>query len=328
MQDQGLASGPIENAQLLGGGTQNIIVAFDQGSRRYVLRRPALRPRANGNETMGREARVLAALAGTDIPHPQLIAFCGDQEVIGASFYIMQSVDGFNATVSLPPLNRGDPHLRREMGMALVDALAALGRIDHIAVGLSGFGKTERFLERQVPRWQSQLEGYRSNPGWPGPLSVPGVSEVATWLERNRPVSFVPGIMHGDYQLSNVLFRLNGSQVAAIVDWELATIGDPLIDLGWLLATWPETDGSGGTFQIEPWEGFPTAGEIVERYAAGTARDLCAVKWYVVFACFKLGILLEGSYARACCGDASKETGDRLHGLTLALFRRALERIG
>ena len=128
--------------------------------------------------------------------------------------------------------------------------------------------------------------------------------------------------MHGDYHLANVMYRPDSGDLAAIIDWELATIGDPLLDLGWMLATWP--DGSGAsTVSVTPWEGFPTPAELVARYGAGSARDLSAVDWYHVLACYKLGILLEGTHARACAGKAPRDTGDRLHSRAIHLFDRA-----
>jgi aminoglycoside phosphotransferase (APT) family kinase protein len=325
MDTQGLEQGPIGDAVLLTGGTQNILLKFRRGVRHFVLRRPPLHLRANSNETMRREARVLGALAGSDVPHPGLIAACGDEKVLGAAFYLMEPVDGFNATIGLPPRHAGDPAIRRQMGFAMVDAILALGRVDPGAVGLADFGKVDGYLERQVPRWRAQLEGYRDFSGWPGTDGIPGVNTVAAWLETNRPHAFTPGIIHGDYHIANVMFHPDSPRLAAIIDWELATIGDPLIDLGWLLATWPMPGQTTmKRLRVEPWDGFPTADELVAHYGAGSPRDLSAVGWYAVLACYKLGIILEGTYAHACAGKAPKETGDQLHAQSINLFQRAL----
>jgi aminoglycoside phosphotransferase (APT) family kinase protein len=323
MDTQQLGTGPIQGARLLTGGTQNLLLLFERVGRRYVLRRPPVHLRPGNNETMRREARVLGALAGSDVPHPTLIAVCHDEQVIGTVFYLMELVDGVNITVEMPPLYSGDPSMRARLGEALIDAIAALGRIDYVAAGLGNFSKVDGFLERQTARWQSQYIGYADFPGWPGPRSLPEVDTVAQWLERNRPARSLPGIMHGDYQLSNVLVRADRPGIAAIVDWELTTIGDPLLDLGWLLATWPESDGRGGIFEVTPWEGFPTAAELIARYSAQSARNVGPIEWYTVLACFKLGILNEGTYARACAGKASMETGERLHRMSIRLFERA-----
>jgi aminoglycoside phosphotransferase (APT) family kinase protein len=328
MDGKGLGSGPLEDVTLLGGGTQNVLLRFVRSGRPYVLRRPPPHLRKNSNETMRREARMLAAIADTDVPHPRLIAACPEEDVIGASFYLMEPIDGFNPTVALPDLHASDPAIRHRMGLALVEGIAALGAVDYLAVGLEGFGKPDNYLERQVARWQAQLESYREFSSWPGPEGIPGVAKVAKWLTDNRPSAFEPGIIHGDYHLANVMYRHDGPELAAIVDWELTTIGDPLLDLGWLMATWPEDGAQPGAVGVTPWDGFPKIGELVAHYAARTSRDMSHIEWYAVLACYKLGIILEGTHARACEGKAPKETGDMLHASTVGLFERALRRIG
>jgi aminoglycoside phosphotransferase (APT) family kinase protein len=323
MDTQGLPPGPIERVEPLTGGSQNVLLRLERGGRAYVLRRPPLHKRANSDETMRREARVLGALASTDVPHPRLIAACADVELLGAAFYLMEPVTGFNPATGLPALHASDAGLRSAMGHAFIDAIVALGRVDHVAVGLADFGRVEGFLERQVERWRSQLDGYGKLDGYDGP-DIPGVEAVAAWLDENRPRSFVPGIIHGDYHMANVLFALDGPRLVAIVDWELSTIGDPLIDLGWVLATWPNDDGSNDAgIVLTPWEGFPKAAALLDLYRDQSSRDLSAISWYAVLACYKLGIILEGTHARACAGKADAAVGDVLHAMTLGLFRRA-----
>ncbi len=325
MDARGLGSGPLVRAERLGGGTQNVLVRFERAGRAYVLRRPPEHKRKNSDETMRREARVLGALAGSAVPHPALIAAEPTTDVIGAAFYLMEPIDGFHAPSGLPEPHRSDADLRHRMGLAMVDGIVALGAIDHEAVGLADLGRTERFLERQVARWQSQLASYATLPGYGGP-EIPGVDRVARWLEDHRPATFRPGIIHGDYHLGNVLFSRSGPELAAIVDWELTTIADPLLDLGWLIATWPADDGTqiGGAMAVQPWSGFPRVDELVARYRARSDRDLSAIDWYGVLACFKLGIILEGTNARAAAGQAPRATGDMLHAMTVGLFERAL----
>ncbi len=328
MDEQGLPGGPIEHVTVLTGGTQNVLLQFARGGRSFVLRRPPPHPREKSNETMRREARVLSAIAESDVPHPRLIAACSDTDALGAAFYLMEPIDGFNPTQGLPEYHTKSPSIRRKMGLSLVDSIAALGRIDYRAVGLQGFGRPDNYLERQVERWRSQLESYNEFTGYPGP-DIPGVERVAEWLSANRPCGGEPGIIHGDYHLANVMYRYDSPELAAIVDWELSTIGDPLIDLGWLLATWPDPDGgsSHAAIGVRPWEGFPDAAALVDRYREHTDRDLSEIAWYKVLACYKLGIIVEGTFARACAGKAPKATGDLLHATTVGLLQRALETI-
>jgi aminoglycoside phosphotransferase (APT) family kinase protein len=328
MSRQGLGEGPLEDVREISGGTQNIMLRFTQSGREYVLRRGPRHLRPRSNAVILRETRVLAALAGTDVPHPHLIAVCDDPAVLGdAVFYLMEPVEGFNAGEELPPLHASDPAVRFQMGLSMADALAKLGAVDYLAVGLADFGKPKGFLERQVPRWLSELDSYREFENYPGP-DIPGVDDVAKWLERHRPSSWAPGILHGDYHAANVMFSRTGPDVVAIVDWEMSTIGDPLLDLGWLLATWRQSNGSsvfGHT--LTELDGLAGPDDLIERYARNTTRDLSHITWYTVLACFKLGIVIEGTLARACAGKAEKEVGDQLHAATLRLFEQALELI-
>jgi aminoglycoside phosphotransferase (APT) family kinase protein len=324
MNDQSLPPGEIGVVDRLLGGTQNILLRFERGGRHYVLRRPPIHKRANSDETMRREARVLGALKGSNVPHPELIAACGDESLLGAAFYLMEPIDGFNATTGLPERHEGDPDIRYGMGLAMADGISALGAVEYSAVGLEGFGRPEGFLERQVSRWQHQLETYGEMEGYPGP-QIPGVDRIATWLDANRPTQFRPGILHGDYHIANVMFSFDGPELAAIVDWELATVGDPLLDLGALLASWPDAEGKtplGNS--LGQLGGLPTGKQLVARYGENSTRDLGAIDWYVVLACYRLGIILEGTHARACAGRADRKIGDLLHLATVALFERAL----
>lgn len=320
MDDRGLGDGPIEDVTELTGGTQNVLVRFVRSGRAYVLRRPPVHKRPNSDETMRREARVLGALAGSEVPHPGLIAACPETDVLGAAFYLMEPVEGFNPAGGLPEPHRCDAGMRHEMGLSMMDAIASLARVDHEAVGLGDFGKPDGWLERQVPRWQSQLDGYADFDGYPGP-DIPGVERVAAWLTAHQPSSWEPGILHGDFHFANVLIRPDGPELAAIVDWELCTIGDPLLDLGHALATWPGA-GPGGVG--EGITDLPGEDELVARYAERTGRPVHDVDWYHVLAAYRLGIILEGTHARACAGKAPKAIGDLLHATTVGLFNRAL----
>ena len=327
MDGQALPRGPIADVEQLAGGTQNILLRFRRGGRAFVLRRPPVHKRKNSDETMRREARVLGALAGSRVPHPGLIAACADESVLGAAFYLMEPVRGFNPTTGLPEPHSSHPEMRHRIGLSMVEAIAELGAVDHVAVGLADFGRPEGYLERQVERWRAQLESYSALAGYPGP-EIPHLERTAAWLEHHRPREFAPGIIHGDFHLANVLISPDSGEVAALVDWELSTIGDPLLDLGWLLATWPEPGGGGaGVVGVVPWDGFASAAELVAHYAPRTSRKLDAIAWYEVLACYKLGIILEGTHARACAGQAPKNVGDALHATTVGLFERAARRI-
>ena len=322
MNDRGLGSGELADLTPLAGGTQNLLLRFVREDRTYVLRRPPEHKRKNSDETMRREARVLAALAGSDVPHPGLIAAESDVEVLGAAFYLMEPVDGFTPTTGLPEFHAADPSVRRAMGYSLADAAAALGRVDHRAVGLGDFGKPDGYLERQVPRWRAQLDSYAELGGDWKP-EIPHLDEVGEWLEGNLPSSFVAGIIHGDYHLGNVMYRHDSPDLAAVVDWELTTIGDPLIDLGLIVAFWPEPGERPNAVSVTPWEGFPEIAEMIDRYAQGSDRDVSSIDWYGVLACYKTGIILEGTLARAMAGKASRGFGDLLHATTVSLFHKA-----
>jgi aminoglycoside phosphotransferase (APT) family kinase protein len=324
MDTQHLEAGSLTSVRPIGGGTQNIMVRFSRGTREFVLRRGPIHPRATTNDNIRREMRLLTALAGTAVPHARLIAACDDESVLGTSvFYLMEPVDGFNAGVELPTLHASREGIRYQMGLSVVDALTTLSTVDYEARGLGDFGRPEGFLERQVPRWLGELQAYAQLDNYPGPR-LP-VELVSDWLSRNRPAGGPTGIMHGDYHIANVMFALEGPAVAAIVDWEMCTIGDPLLDLGWLLATWPEydshTDVIGSALAVAG--GLPPARELIRRYGQRTGFDVSAADWYTVLACFKLGIIVEGTYARSCAGLAPVDVGNRLHDTAAGLFARA-----
>ncbi len=193
MDDEGLEGGPVRDVVVMGGGTQNVLLRFRRGSAQFVLRRPPEHKRPSSDETMRREARILGALAGTDVPHPALIAACPDVDVIGAAFYLMEPVDGFNPRADgLPDAYLAAPELVRDMGLAMADGIAALGSVDHAAVGLGDFGKPDGWLERQVDRWGSQYASYHDTVGYPRD-ALGDVTALAPWLEAHRPRGGAPG---------------------------------------------------------------------------------------------------------------------------------------
>lgn len=320
---QAVGDGPLSEVEILSGGTQNILMRFSRAGRGYVLRRPPAHKRERSDETMCREARVLAGLAGSAVPHPALVAACDDLDVLGCAFYVMEAVDGFTATVSIPGRISGDAAMHRVLGESIVDALAALGQVDPAAAGLAGLGRPDGWLDRQVRRWERQLESYAQLPGWPGP-DLPGLPEVRDWLSRRAPAAWTPGLIHGDYHFGNVMFDPATARAVAIVDWELATVGDPLLDLGHLLATWPDPAEHRTRGLATVLDGLPSRTEVVRRYAAQTTRDMGHMPWYHALACYRLGILLEGTHARACAGHAEQALGQRFHLVAQSLFDQAV----
>lgn len=322
MRDSDVTDAPVEDVSLLRGGSQNMLARIRCGSDCYVLRRGPMHLRDTSNNAIRREIRVLAALATTDVPHPRLIAACTDPDVLdGAVFYLMQDVVGVNPIESLSAYQRESAAVRHAMGLAAVDAAAAIAAVDYLAVGLDGLGRPGGFLERQTSRWLAHLDSYHTYNGYIDEIR-PMVDIIASWLAANVPLATDPGLIHGDYHLGNLLYQPDTSRVAAVVDWEMTTIGDPRLDLGWLLATWPGQAG-GLEGAIARAGGLPSKAAIIARYAERTGRDVSAAEWFEVLACFKLGIVSEGTYARACAGLASPRTGDALHRLAIALLTRA-----
>ncbi len=260
-----------------------------------MLRRPpAVKNHPSAADTK-REWRILNALEGTPVPHPAPLLFCEDPEVIGAQFMIMGIIDGFTPGVAVPEWITSDPAALFDLGMAYVDGIVELSKVDWVAGGLEGLGKPDGFLERQVSRWRGQLDGYRVR-------ELPEEQFLCDWLEANRPKMSPPAIMHGDYSPFNVMAANDPPvRLAAIVDWDTGTIGDPLLDLGHLLARWvhPGEEGPLAVSDESQRKGYPTRAQMARRYAERTGRDLSALPYYEALSLFKLGVILEGNYARA-----------------------------
>ncbi len=333
LDEHGVGSGPLTEITQLTGGTQNILIRFVRDGHAYVLRRGPRHKRDNSDEAMRREARVLAALTGSKVPHPGFVAACDDAELIGGAFYVMDAIDeAFNARVAIPGHIAADLSLQHVMGETVVDGLAALGEVDYLRVGLEGFGKPAGWVERQVDRWAKQLASYAVVEAWPGPQGIPHLEDVTAWLRERQVISWKPGILHGDYHVGNVMFDIDTARLSAVVDWELSTIGDPLLDFGQLLASLPSASStaadSTGTLAPSNLPGFITHAKAIERYASQSSRDLSEIAWYRVLACYRLGIVLEGSYARMFAGLATPEIGEQLHATTVELFEQAARVIG
>ena len=307
---QGLGS-TVTDVEPLTGGTQNIVVRLRVDGRPMVLRRPPLHPRPTSDKTMLREIAALRTLAGTPVPHPELIAGCDELDVLGVVFYLMQEVDGFNPGDDMDEAYVRDAGMRHDVGLSYAASLALLGNVEWEGSPLAELKRPGSFLQRQVPQFLRLLESYRHKHYAPESLAV---TELAEWLEANCPPDGKPGIMHGDPHLSNVLLRRDKPELAAFVDWEMCTIGDPLLDLGWMLICWPQEANTITTgAELAALGGLATRGELLEAYLAAGGRETSRLDWYLAMACFKLGIVIEGTWSRFLVGQASRDAGERLH---------------
>ena len=310
MDDEGLPVGEITGVELLGGGTQNILLRFVRGGEAYVLRHPPPHKRASSDETMRREARVLAAIAGTGVAHPRLIAACGDESVLGAAFYLMEPVDGANPTVGLPQGYLDSSAWRHQLGLAMA---VRQGRGLPRAPGRQVAGAAR--LVRCGPRVPGPRHpGCRRGGGvvgrQPAHRLVPR-AHPRRLPPRQRPVLTAPAEAGRHRRLGAHHHRRPAPRPRLAARHVARRRGvDHDVGLGAALGR------------------LPTAAELVRRYAERSDRDLTAVAWYEVLACYKLGLILEGTHARAFAGLAPRETGDALHASTVGLFRRALARIG
>lgn len=275
-------------------GIANALYELRRGDDVFVLRRPptVLNDKSAGD--MVREWRILQALEGTSVPHPTPRLLCENSDVIGAPFLVMDKVDGFTPGYDLAEPFHSDLSLRRGLAEAYVDGLVELAAVDWKERGLDGLGKPEGFLERQVSRWLAQLDRYRTR-------DLPELDFVTGWLERNRPTMSPAAILHGDYSPFNVMVAPDPpARLAAIIDWDTGTIGDPLLDIGHLLARWTNPGEEPVlTMQAGGVEHYPTRAELAARYAERSGRDLSALPYYECLALFKLAVILEGRVSRA-----------------------------
>lgn len=311
---------PLE-IERVSGGHSNETFFIRRGVQEWVLRRPPRGPLLPTAHDVLREYRVLKALNATNVPTPAVLLACEDRSILGAPFYMMERVPGMVIRQELPPYAE-DVAGKRAICTALVDALVALHGADWQAIGLANFGKPEGYLERQVRRWTGQLEKSRQRP-------LPDLDTVSLWLAEHMPISGPATIVHGDYRLDNVIFAEGEPRVLAIVDWEMATIGDPLADVGYLLSFWREPGDPEPEFTSEMWRameqpGFMTRDEIAQYYAERSGRSMHDVAFYVALAIWKLAILLEGSYSRHRAGTTDDPFFESLDKGVPALARRAL----
>ena len=323
-----LGAGPLA-AKKIHGGTSNVILSLDRGEGTMILRRPPVVPPPGSDRTVLREARVLTALNGTPVPHPHCYGACADAEVIGAPFYVMEFVAGWAAELRGDHIHHRAPFdaMPGEWGIAyaMVDGLIALANVDYVALGLRDFGKTQGYLERQVDRWSSQLASYERLYGYPG-RDIPGFAHVRDWLRANIPGDFRPGVIHGDVGTPNALFAFDRpARLTALIDWELSTLGDPLLDLAWFTNKLrdeeePDVIPDDALYNIA---NMPTRQELARYYAAGTGRSLDSFPYYCALALFKGGCILEYKVAQSAAGILPPETGRFFDKLVLGNFAKA-----
>lgn len=313
---------PLE-VERIRGGHSNETFFVSRGADQWVLRRPPRGPLLPTAHDVGREYRVLSALEHTDVPTPRPVLMCDDVSVIGAPFYLMERLHGSVIRTRLPEPFEGNAPERHGLGIELVDRLAELHGVDWQSIGLGDFAKPTGYLERQLRRWTGQLDTARSRP-------LPDLDAVTQWLESHMPESGPATIVHGDYRLDNVMYAdQTPARIVGVFDWEMATLGDPLADLGYLLSFWHEPGDPNPGFQDAAWAittlpGFPRRAELVARYAQRTGRRMDHVAFYVALAIWKLAILLEGSYARHLAGTTDDPFFTLLGDGVPALGRSAL----
>ena len=317
------ASPPVEFA-LISGGRSNLTYRVRAGARDFALRRPPLGHVIATAHDMRREYRVLAALADTDVPVARPLALCEDPSVNEVPFYVMEFRDGVVLQDHVPEGFLRGPEDGRRISQALVDTLAALHAVDPRAVGLADFGRPGGYLARQVERWSKQWQANRTAP-------LPEIEELLARLARALPTSPHATIVHGDYRLGNMaLDRRDPARVVAVFDWEMATLGDPLADLGYTLIYWTEAGEQGAAGGVEATAvtaqpGFFTRGELTEAYAKASGRDVDAIDFYQVLALTKLAVISEGIYKRFQLGKTVGPGFEGMRRATEPLARRALE---
>jgi aminoglycoside phosphotransferase (APT) family kinase protein len=308
---RGLGEGEIEAAPI-GEGHSNVTYLIKRGPTRMVLRRPPRPPLPPSAHDVLREARLLRALSDTPARVPQVLAVCEDTTTIGSPFYVMELVEGEVMVTSIPsPLDTSAE--RRRIGRQLIDALVEIHAVDWRAVGLEGFGKPTGYLERQLRRFVGLWEVNKTR-------EIPEVERVGSWLAQNMPSSGPATIVHGDYRLGNTIFAAGPpAHLKAVLDWEMATIGDPLADIGYLCMMWTEKDDPSGGLReqlgaVTRREGFPTRAELIDQYERRTGRSMQNLRWYTTLAVWKSIVFMEGNYKRAVAGTTDdpylKQFGD------------------
>jgi aminoglycoside phosphotransferase (APT) family kinase protein len=322
LDEAGIGSGPIDAAPI-GGGHSNVIFEIARAGARVVLRRPPRPPLAPSAHDVLREANILGRLHAAGVRVPKVLAQCEDPAVIGMPFFVMEHVDGVVISEHVPTAFAGARD-RLRIGYEAVDALAELHAVDLSSAGMDDFGRRTGYLERQLRRFNGIWDTQRTR-------EIPEIVQVHDWLVRHLPESGPATVVHGDYRLGNLVYGHTGPvQMLAVLDWEMATLGDPRADIGYLCATWAERgDGENPMSKLSAatrLPGFPSRDEVRERYARMSGRDLEGLDWYEVLALWKCAIFLESSYRRHVDGTTDDAYFVRLDLGVPMLADLALER--
>lgn len=281
------------------GGQSNPTYRIDTDAGRYVLRRKPFGQLLPSAHAIEREYRLLSALRDSPVPVPRPIALCEDRGVIGAAFYLMEMIEGrtfWDGT--LPELDRD---ARRTVYERLIDTMADLHRLDHVALGLEDFGRGGNYFARQIERWTRQYRSSQTD-------DIPEIEQLIDWLPRTVPDQKRSAIIHGDYRIDNLLFAPDGGTILAVLDWELATIGDPLADFAYLAMNWvlpPDGAAALGGLDVDAL-GIPSLDDVIARYCARTERDdLPDLRWYFAYNLFRAAGIIQGIKRRMLDGNAS-----------------------
>lgn len=298
LDDNELGHGPLA-WQRIGDGQSNITYRIRRGDVDLVVRRGPRPPLPPSTHDMAREARIQRALGPHGVPVPRVLAVCDDEDVLGVPFYVMEWLDGVVVTDRLPS-SLDTSEQRRAISEAVVDALVEIHSVDLTDEAVRGIGRPEGFLERQVRRF-TQLWDLNTT------RTLPAVDRLADWLTRNLPTSRAAAVVHGDYRLGNLMLAPAApAAVRAVLDWEMATLGDPLTDLGYLTATWTDPDSLPHPLQLSPVTARPrflTSHDLAAAYAERTAADLRPLPWYQALALWKGAIFCEAIYTRWLRGE-------------------------
>ena len=291
------------DVELITGGRSNLTFRVTGADgRRFVVRRPPLGHVLATAHDMAREHRIISTVGRTDVPVPQTLGLCTDETVNGAPFYVMDYVDGVvldspEAAAHLPL------ELRRPACEHLVDVLADLHAADVDEIGLGDLARRDGYVERQIKRWTTQWEKSHTR-------ELPAIDEVAQRLAASVPEQIGVSIAHGDYRFGNCLTDVGAGRIAAVLDWELCTLGDPLADLGYLGVYWVDANGEGRANDPTSEPGFLSYAEIVDLYAQRTGRDVSNIDYYVAFSSWRLAVISEGVYARFVHGAMGDQHED------------------